>query len=189
MAQAKKFICRKCGHIIETRPEGNPFYIDDAGQKRYAYHPDHDGLARCIGNDVDCLCRACGLKCQVDSRFLTGQCRSCGEATSPIDRDGHRFIYGTVEKSLDGSLVLTDRRGGIDERGEFAWWLDFDRRCLGFELGREPTTDELLSYVATRNADAGRWLLRRGCQSVFSSTSNICRPILQARRQPVSLVK
>jgi len=48
MAEAVRYVCGKCGHAIEAWSDGNPYYIDDAGTKQYAYHPDHERLARCI---------------------------------------------------------------------------------------------------------------------------------------------
>ncbi len=47
--------------------DGNPYYIDEAGGKQYAYHPDHERLALCIGNDIPHLCLSCGKKFRLDS--------------------------------------------------------------------------------------------------------------------------
>ena len=56
MAEGIKYVCGKCRHTIEAWSDGNPYYIDDHGGRQYAYHPDHERLARCIGNDVPNLC-------------------------------------------------------------------------------------------------------------------------------------
>ena len=52
MAQRTTWLCTTCGHSIAAWSDGNPYYIDEAGEKQYAYHPDHERLARCIGNDL-----------------------------------------------------------------------------------------------------------------------------------------
>ena len=36
------------GDPIEAWSDGNPYYIDDAGDKQYAYHPDHEKRIRRI---------------------------------------------------------------------------------------------------------------------------------------------
>jgi DNA-directed RNA polymerase subunit RPC12/RpoP len=78
MAWAKRFVCVKCGHSIEAWDEGNPYYFDQNGAKQYAYHPNHERLAVCVGNDSPYLCLTCGQKLMVDSRDPIEQCPDCG---------------------------------------------------------------------------------------------------------------
>lgn len=51
MAETVRFTCSELGKTIEAWSDGNPYHIDENGQKQYAYHPDHENLARRIGND------------------------------------------------------------------------------------------------------------------------------------------
>jgi predicted RNA-binding Zn-ribbon protein involved in translation (DUF1610 family) len=78
MAQALRFVCSKCSHAIEAWSDGNPYFIDEAGAKQYAYHPNHEQLARCIGNDSPHHCLSCGAEFKVDSRIPVTACPSCG---------------------------------------------------------------------------------------------------------------
>ena len=78
MAECLRFVCGSCGKAIEAWSDGNPYYIDPLGTKQYAYHPDHERLARCIGNDTPHLCLACGEEFVVDSRSPTRICPKCG---------------------------------------------------------------------------------------------------------------
>lgn len=95
MAEALRFLCDGCGRSIVAWSDGNPYYIDEAGAKQYAYHPDHDRLARCIGNDSPHLCLACGAKFTVDSRAPAGVCPGCGSAeiTDAFRLGGRRCPY------------------------------------------------------------------------------------------------
>jgi hypothetical protein len=68
MAAALRYVCEGCGRAIEAWSDGNPYYIDEAGTKQYAYHPDRERLDRCIGNDCPHLCLACGETLMVYSR-------------------------------------------------------------------------------------------------------------------------
>jgi len=80
MAQSQLHICTSCGHTIEAWSDGNPYYIDSRGKKQYAYHPDHEKLARCIGNDDPHLCLACGAEFMVDSEAPVEACPKCGSS-------------------------------------------------------------------------------------------------------------
>ncbi|MCY2964648.1 MAG: hypothetical protein NT069_13605 [Planctomycetota bacterium] len=84
MAQQLQFTCDGCGRELTSWSDGNPYYMDDSGQKQYAYHPDHEGLARCIGNDAEHLCLNCGLEFKVDSRFPAAACPDC-QSTDQVD--------------------------------------------------------------------------------------------------------
>ncbi len=78
MAEGIRFVCKSCGAEIEAWDDGNPYYRDEAGRKKYAYHPDYEGLARCIGNDEPHLCLACGEQFMMDSEAPTDRCPGCG---------------------------------------------------------------------------------------------------------------
>lgn len=95
MAMAKRFVCGGCERTIEAWSDGNPYYIDDAGEKQYAYHPDHENLAKCIGNDSPHLCLGCGADVMVDSRAPIKACPKCydGEIASTFDLEGRRCPY------------------------------------------------------------------------------------------------
>ncbi len=80
MAEARQYVCDKCGNYVVAWSDGNPYYIDEHGEKRYAYHPDHERLARCVGNDSGHLCLACGVEFHVDSRNPTSECPACGSS-------------------------------------------------------------------------------------------------------------
>lgn len=77
MAEAKQYVCNHCQHSIQAWSDGNPYYLDSSGRKHYAYHPDHERLALCIGNDSPHLCLACGHEPMVDSNHPTATCPKC----------------------------------------------------------------------------------------------------------------
>jgi len=77
MAQRFRFVCGECDHTIEVWDDGNPYYIDDDGRKKYAYHPNHELLERCIGNDTEHLCLSCKKEFMVDSEAQTTACPKC----------------------------------------------------------------------------------------------------------------
>lgn len=78
MAMARRFVCGGCHKAIQAWSDGNPYYLDECDTKQYAYHPDHERLALCIGNDTPHLCLSCGAESLVDSRRPTSSCPSCG---------------------------------------------------------------------------------------------------------------
>jgi len=78
MAEALQYICSSCGHTVQAWSDANPYYIDESGCKQYAYHPDFEGLARCIGVDSPHICLACGEGFRVDSEAPTDECPKCG---------------------------------------------------------------------------------------------------------------
>ena len=80
MAQAFRFICNSCGETIEAWDDGNPYYFDKSGRKKYAYHPD-PRRDRCIGNDSPHLCLSCGEKFMVDSRSPIAHWPKCSSAS------------------------------------------------------------------------------------------------------------
>lgn len=77
MAECIRYECKKCGNSVEAWSDGNPYFINEMGKKQYAYHPDHENLAKCAGNDVPYLCLYCGKNFKVDSRFPDSQCPKC----------------------------------------------------------------------------------------------------------------
>lgn len=95
MAMARKFVCDNCAHEIEAWDDGNPYYIDEAGAKQYAYHPDHQRLARCVGNDRDHLCLDCGALFRIDSLAPVDSCPTCSSLNfgATVDLDQKRCPY------------------------------------------------------------------------------------------------
>ena len=77
MAEGVRFVCSGCQRAIETWSDGNPYYFDESGAKRYAYHPDHERLARCVDNDSPRLCLDCGEEFMIDSRASVEGCPKC----------------------------------------------------------------------------------------------------------------
>jgi predicted RNA-binding Zn-ribbon protein involved in translation (DUF1610 family) len=80
MAESIANICDNCEFEVIAWSDGNPYYIDEQGEKQYAYHPDHDRRARCIGNDSPHLCLSCGKEFKVDSRQPRSTCPHCQSA-------------------------------------------------------------------------------------------------------------
>ena len=79
MAMGLYYVCNGCSREIEAWDDGNPYYRDAKGKKRYAYHPDPE-RALCIGNDSPMLCLACGRKSMSDSAAPISQCPKCASA-------------------------------------------------------------------------------------------------------------
>lgn len=78
MAQGIRFVCSHCSRGIVAWSDGNPYFINAKGEKEYAYHPDHERLERCIGNDSPHLCLGCGEGFMVDSEAPISVCPKCG---------------------------------------------------------------------------------------------------------------
>ena len=95
MAEGVRFVCGGCQRAIEAWSDGNPYFLDESGKKRYAYHPDHENLARCIGNDSPRLCLECGEDFMVDSRAPVGACPKCGSTrlVGTFELAGHPCPY------------------------------------------------------------------------------------------------
>lgn len=104
------FVCDACGHAVEAWTDGNPYYIDVDGKKRYAYHPDHENLARCVGNDDPHLCLSCGAACKVDSRKPRSTCPRCRarDLVPTTDLDGR-----PCPRCEDGTFRLDPDRYAI----------------------------------------------------------------------------
>jgi DNA-directed RNA polymerase subunit RPC12/RpoP len=98
MAEGLSFTCDECGHSIDAWSDGNPYYIDKTGVKQYAYHPDHERLARCIGNDSPHLCLKCGHEFMIDSRAPITACPNCdaSDIADTYHLAGHQCPYCKV---------------------------------------------------------------------------------------------
>ena len=79
MAMGRRFTCERCGFSIEAWDEGNPYYIDKRGKKRYAYHPDPE-RERCTGIESPHLCLTCGIEFPIDSNAPVNVCPKCQSA-------------------------------------------------------------------------------------------------------------
>ena len=106
MAEAIRFVCNKCNHLVVAWSDGNPYYLDELGVKQYAYHPNYEALALCIGNDSPHHCLGCGDEFDVDSLAPVAECPSCGssEFVSSFELGGCRCPYckdGMFEKDTD----------------------------------------------------------------------------------------
>lgn len=76
-------ICDNCSHQISRWSDGNPYYLNLEGKKVYAYHPNHDELDKCIGNDSPGICLACSNEFMIDSLSPLNCCPKC-ESSSII---------------------------------------------------------------------------------------------------------
>jgi len=90
MAEGFRFACDRCDRELIAWSDGNPYFLDERGRKQYAYHPDHDNLERCIGNDTPHLCLDCGTELMIDSRDPRDTCPGCGSRiiSDCLDLDG-----------------------------------------------------------------------------------------------------
>ena len=95
MAESVTYVCGGCGKRVGAWSDGNPYYLDESGAKRYAYHPNHEALDRCIGNDTEHLCLSCGAEFKVDSRSPVAKCPGCGSAETArtYKLEGRRCPY------------------------------------------------------------------------------------------------
>jgi len=95
MAEGIRYVCKKCRQAIEAWSDGNPYFIDEEGAKQYAYHPDHERLSRCIGNDTPHLCLSCAHEFLVDSRSPMDSCPACAASSivSTFELGGRRCPY------------------------------------------------------------------------------------------------
>ena len=78
MAHRLRCVCGECGYTFDIWSDGNPYYFDENGEKQYAYHPDHERLSLCIGNDRPHLCLSCRNEFMMDSRAPISACPVCG---------------------------------------------------------------------------------------------------------------
>jgi len=80
MAEGRVFVCSSCAHAITAWDDGDPYYLDEQGEKRYAHHPD-PARDRCVGIDESMLCLSCGAECMRDSRAPINACTQCASQT------------------------------------------------------------------------------------------------------------
>jgi hypothetical protein len=109
MAECRRFVCSGCGEAIEAWSDGNPFYVDETGNKKYAYHPNHDELEKCTANDVPHLCLQCGAVSKIDSRLGSKACPECRSV------------------NLAGTFHLDGAKCPKCEKGQFVTDKDFRR--------------------------------------------------------------
>lgn len=76
MAEGKVFECSACSREVEAWDEGEPYYFDALGAKRYAFHPDPQ-RALCTGLDVSGLCLHCGAEIVYDTATPITRCPQC----------------------------------------------------------------------------------------------------------------
>ena len=78
MSKRLSFFCNECGKVIRFFSDGNPYYFDENGKKRYAHYPDIKKLDQCIGNDLPHICLNCGDRFVLDTMRLPGHyCPKC----------------------------------------------------------------------------------------------------------------
>lgn len=109
MAMQNTYVCSACSHEIESWDEGNPYYRDARGRKKYAYHPDRE-RALCTENDVPHLCMSCCKEVLVDTAAPRETCDACG-SKSLVDTwelDGKECPWCRA-----GTLVLDPKRTAI----------------------------------------------------------------------------
>lgn len=78
MAQGIVFVCSTCAHEVEAWDEGEPYYFDAQGEKRYAFHPDPE-RALCTGLEISGLCLRCGAEVLSDEAAPPAPCPQCGQ--------------------------------------------------------------------------------------------------------------
>jgi DNA-directed RNA polymerase subunit RPC12/RpoP len=76
MALGRTFVCTGCAHAIEAWDEGNPYYVDERGERRYVYHPSPE-RARATGIEWPALCLGCGAEITQDSAARVARCPGC----------------------------------------------------------------------------------------------------------------
>jgi DNA-directed RNA polymerase subunit RPC12/RpoP len=109
MAEGRRIVCSDCSRTIEAWDDGQPYYRDARGRKRYAYHPSPE-FERCTGNDSPTLCLDCGADFLVDSARLTDRCPTC-RSERIVDHwqlDGQRCPFcrtGTFETDEDTFMI------------------------------------------------------------------------------------
>jgi nitrous oxidase accessory protein NosD len=102
MASGETYRCNQCRFDVMVWSDGNPFYRDEKGAKHYAYHPNHDLLDRCIGNDPSRLCRSCLETFIHDSDRPAPTCAKCGSADT---LDLHEIAGTTCPKCQKGKMT------------------------------------------------------------------------------------
>jgi DNA-directed RNA polymerase subunit RPC12/RpoP len=97
MAAGSQVCCSNCSFNVEAWDDGNPYIVDQSGERQHCYHPaaediimevrafisvaDPDALhkdAGRMGNESDLLCLDCGHSSRLDSDVDTLTCAKCG---------------------------------------------------------------------------------------------------------------
>jgi hypothetical protein len=109
MALGQRFVCSHCCRFVDVWDEGNPYYLDETGEKRYAYHPE-PYRDRCTGNDAPYICLSCGEKFVVDSESSFANCPKCFSAliTPTVNLNNKLCPYckrGTFQLDLNFSRI------------------------------------------------------------------------------------
>lgn len=84
MAAGRKFECNQCSQAFIAWDEGDPYYRDERGLKRYAYHPDRE-RDRCTDIEIPVLCLNCGKQAKIDSAKPISCCPRC-KSTELVDQ-------------------------------------------------------------------------------------------------------
>ncbi len=110
MSEGIHFVCNGCSRAIMAWSDGNPYELDEQGSKQYAYHPDHERLALCVGNDSPHLCLGCGFEFNVDSQAPIEACPTCGSAEIAdfcelLDKNCPDCKVGQFAIDPDGSCI------------------------------------------------------------------------------------
>ena len=76
MAEGVQITCTECDFTTEAWSDGNPYYLDEYGEKRYAYHPAPEADL-CTAVDVPHICMKCAHQFNVDSAAPIQRCPEC----------------------------------------------------------------------------------------------------------------
>jgi Zn finger protein HypA/HybF involved in hydrogenase expression len=109
MAMGLVFSCSKCVREISAWDDGQPYYLDESGEKQYAYHPDPQRNL-CTGNDSPVLCLDCGADFWNDSAAPTDRCPKCSshQVIDLWQLDGKKCPYckaGTFEIKTESIMI------------------------------------------------------------------------------------
>ena len=76
MAEGVTLKCTHCEFTTTAWSDGNPYYLNERGEKQYAYHPS-DEVALCKEVDVPHICMSCANEFNVDSAAPIRRCPEC----------------------------------------------------------------------------------------------------------------
>ena len=95
MARGTPFKCTECAKGIVAWSDDNHYYYDDDGHKKYAWHPNYKGLAKCVGVDTSEICMDCGNEFKSDVKDPAKCCPACSSSnfTSPSCVGGEPCPY------------------------------------------------------------------------------------------------
>jgi hypothetical protein len=98
MAACIRLQCTHCKTHIDVWDEGNPYYFDENGRKRYAYHPSPKRNI-CVGADPSLVCLNCSNQFIGDSLDAAqSKCSKCGSphVAEPRELKGRSCPYCKV---------------------------------------------------------------------------------------------